>query len=1118
MSVYSVFLDSRKKNTEDAASKAVKNYQTRISASGNIIPTPDKKLGTTMGNAVNGALDILGRPSQALKQAGFYGARGENPLEAAWKGLSGQRELSGVTIAENLGVKNKAAKFAAGLAIDIGIDPTSYTTLGLGGLAKGFIKGTGAELGAKGLTDTAKYFSSTAREEAKAALMKQHAVNTYEDMAYKIAGKGAKVSVAHDAINELAYGKHFLDVKAAMPDATSWSKFDTAARNYGAEKAAEYSANLKKVAGPGLSVMGKKVVSGPTMQDIGAAARQAITRGTPGVGRAVDAALDAPSALFNTKRIEGVGVEGRDLYSFIKAAAKGSKAQKDLSSKQTFDHIATLMHDARIDGRPLDEIIPDVITRQGIGVPASLLKTVITNNDAKKFAASSLAKNQSKESLGYIADPNNMTVEELANLFNRLYKSMAIEETRAGLLKPGNIDIFSKTAIGSADSASYLPHIMNSAVGDGSVIKGGISKNFNVSSAFARAKNPKYAGQTISEINAAIRASAREAGHSVAEDFNFLETSALKALVSRQLTSNKILADRKFVNTVLDTFGKRIVGTEDINGLRMSGYEIVIPQYSINVLDAGKEGIASLPSQAWDASLASKTSKTVQGIADNYNVLRALDSSQAANFLALKNGRITMYAVPSGIVQQINKAVTHQIDTGMQLMASTIGLFYKAWKPLVTGMRPQYHAVNLASSAFNNYLDLGTRMFKPEVQFGAAQIAAIGRGLTHENSNNYNAIANTVHNLGGKSYKTKDLLDAMVGHNVLSTFFMTDANDMAKNIAKDVADKQGGFKWHTPITGYAKFGKTVGNTTEEYVRAVNFLGNLDKGLTIEQSAAQALKHHFDYQDLTEFERFLKNGVLPFYTWMRKNMPLQVEKFLDDPRIYANFNKAGQDGAQVEGIDFNQIPSYIKKNMPIPFGRGDGDRVRLLDAKLPLSDLQNGVMDVVTGANPLIKAAYEGLSGKSLLTGAPLSAYKEETTVKYLNKYPWLRQSPGMEQFFLDNPGLLSSADYIRNNMGVFRNAANYMGSSDAGGQLAPNKVVHQGQAYTPLKNKYLRSVSQMLDPNFTKYYDPAIQKRNDEYAYSRQLGNAVQMIEGLGGTVPTLSEIKKRNKTLAGGI
>jgi hypothetical protein len=83
-----------------------------------------------------------------------------------------------------------------------------------------------------------------------------------------------------------------------------------------------------------------------------------------------------------------------------------------------------------------------------------------------------------------------------------------------------------------------------------------------------------------------------------------------------------------------------------------------------------------------------------------------------------------------------------------------------------------------------------------------------------------------------------------------------------------------------------KVSSRVSNVAEDYVRTAAFLRGIDVyGLDDGGSAAATMVRatQFDYGDLSPFERDVVRMIVPFYTWTRNNVPLQVRALFLDPR-------------------------------------------------------------------------------------------------------------------------------------------------------------------------------------------------------------------------------------------
>jgi len=82
-------------------------------------------------------------------------------------------------------------------------------------------------------------------------------------------------------------------------------------------------------------------------------------------------------------------------------------------------------------------------------------------------------------------------------------------------------------------------------------------------------------------------------------------------------------------------------------------------------------------------------------------------------------------------------------------------------------------------------------------------------------------------------------------------------------------------------------GGTVGRSIEDNARIMVALRRYAaNGGDIKEAATHTWKYMFQYDQLTDFEKTTMKRIFPFYTWMRKNIPLQVESLLTNPGRYS----------------------------------------------------------------------------------------------------------------------------------------------------------------------------------------------------------------------------------------
>lgn len=109
--------------------------------------------------------------------------------------------------------------------------------------------------------------------------------------------------------------------------------------------------------------------------------------------------------------------------------------------------------------------------------------------------------------------------------------------------------------------------------------------------------------------------------------------------------------------------------------------------------------------------------------------------------------------------------------------------------------------------------------------------------------------------------------------------------------------------------GFFQAGRKMNSAVEDNARLANFIHNLDRFGDVKRAAEHTKKFLFDYTDLTAFEQGKLRQFIPFYTFMRKNLPLQVEQVLVQPGKVSLRLQAGE--ALSEDLP-EGAPSYMER--------------------------------------------------------------------------------------------------------------------------------------------------------------------------------------------------------------
>lgn len=308
------------------------------------------------------------------------------------------------------------------------------------------------------------------------------------------------------------------------------------------------------------------------------------------------------------------------------------------------------------------------------------------------------------------------------------------------------------------------------------------------------------------------------------------------------------------------------------------------------------------------------------------------------------------------------------------------------WKMWSLGARPAYHAKNTIGNLWNNYLG-GVTTPKPYADAAAFQVK-VAKG-----------------NMAGKiaGYNTKDLYEAMSTRGIFGEGQY--GGDITRRLEEQI---QGASK--NPLTLSTKNpilqgGFKMGQTIEDNARIALYIDQLNKGASLDKAAEHVRKYLFDYGDVSPFEKNVAKRVLPFYTWSRKNLPLQLEALATQPDKINKLNLAQnnvQQAFNVEQPDLSQVPDYIREQAPMYAGSDKETgtvSVIPLQGLIPTMDvgsltkfmntetapegvsrgkLANALSTTLGGVSPLIKAPLEFVANYDFFRKKNIQEFQGQT--------------------------------------------------------------------------------------------------------------------------------------------
>ena len=180
-----------------------------------------------------------------------------------------------------------------------------------------------------------------------------------------------------------------------------------------------------------------------------------------------------------------------------------------------------------------------------------------------------------------------------------------------------------------------------------------------------------------------------------------------------------------------------------------------------------------------------------------------------------------------------------------------------------------------------------------------------------------------------------------------------------------------------------KIGGRAGALIEDNAKIAHFLAKRKEGMSAFDSAQSVKKHLFDYSDLTTAEREVFKRFIPFYTFSRKNIPVQLEKLVTNPSAQTKLIKAKNNVEVYVGEDKTGgiLPPWLKNAAPIYVGKKNGNfRYIKMEGFLPVADinrLSEPVQEMMNMISPVIKAPFEQAVNQSFFFGEELDKRKKD---------------------------------------------------------------------------------------------------------------------------------------------
>jgi len=333
-----------------------------------------------------------------------------------------------------------------------------------------------------------------------------------------------------------------------------------------------------------------------------------------------------------------------------------------------------------------------------------------------------------------------------------------------------------------------------------------------------------------------------------------------------------------------------------------------------------------------------------------------ISAATIAGKTTVKHPYLSGYWFDKAVARQIDEFGSHFTDEATKGFLSVYDRVLGFWKGSVTAPFPSFHARNLFSNTWLAWLSGVQPAMLPVRMAQAKKVQKVARAMK---TGNVEAIAKygkekignyTIADIANKANMTDVISGGFMGREIAGT---------AVDTALDLAKAPKGLKAAVhPI----RTGRKVGTFVENNSRLSVFIDRLNKGDDIIDAAMHTKKYLFDYGELTLWEQKYMKRLIPFYTWLRKNIPLELESLVKQPAKFATIGKAGGEieaMSEDEAPDSKYLPEFLKDQFSIRIPNKGGDW-KYIAPDLAFQDLASftNLEGYISAISPIIKAPFE----------------------------------------------------------------------------------------------------------------------------------------------------------------
>mgnify|MGYP001613979077 CR=1 FL=1 len=410
--------------------------------------------------------------------------------------------------------------------------------------------------------------------------------------------------------------------------------------------------------------------------------------------------------------------------------------------------------------------------------------------------------------------------------------------------------------------------------------------------------------------------------------------------------------------------------------------------------------------------------KTVDDYGKVLNVFKSEREAAVAGYKVLKSKGV------------FGKEMGYVLDADWKFLNSHMNNNYKAFdaiakatgfdaatslfKRFITGLFAPFHVRNFASGEIQNFELIGRVAQAPKVQAAGLRLGhKISTGAFSELADPFDAVpilgkklktfGDETIELHGKAWKIDDIGQAIERRFGGSSRYNVDYNSITEDAEKlldphiwskeSLKDWGKKFMTFNPVKGAWNLvsennplfqqARVIGAWVEMQQKSKLVIGALEKGLGMDEALDIAAKGGFDYRAFTQFESKIMRRIIPFYSFNRKNLELQLHVLKTNPqrinqviRSVENVQNLWETNLTSEEKD--NLPAYLKEYLSVPVGRTNQGTIQFVsDFGTPIeaftklvkfdaegkSSIERTFLSTLSQVNPYIKVLTEIGIGK-----------------------------------------------------------------------------------------------------------------------------------------------------------